>query len=195
MYFFGWLPAEQPLGTLAGRGRMTSKHKGGFVKIEVEEPSYIMGIISLTPRICYSQGNKWDVNLKTMDDLHKPALDGIGFQDLITDQMMWGDTRIDDRGNVTSKSAGKQPAWINYQTNVNKARGNFAKFSDQMWMTLNRNYQEDINGIVDLTTYIDPSKYNNIFADTRLDAMNFWIQVKIDAKVVQKMSARQIPNL
>ena len=29
--------AEQPLGTLAGRGRMTSKHKGGYVKIEVEE--------------------------------------------------------------------------------------------------------------------------------------------------------------
>ena len=43
--------AEQPLGTLAGRGRMTSKNKGGFVKIEVEEPSYIMGIISLTPQI------------------------------------------------------------------------------------------------------------------------------------------------
>ena len=187
--------SEQPLGTLAGRGRMTSKHKGGFVKIEVEEPSYIMGIISLTPRVCYSQGNKWDVNLKTMDDLHKPALDGIGFQDLITDQMMWGDTKINKSGITIFKSAGKQPAWINYQTNVNKARGNFAKFSDQMWMTLNRNYEEDNKGIADLTTYIDPAKFNNIFADTRLDAMNFWIQVKIDAKVVQKMSARQIPNL
>ena len=69
------------------------------------------------------------------------------------------------------------------------------KLNEQMWMTLNRNYEEDINGIVDLTTYIDPSKYNNIFADTRLDAMNFWIQIKVDAKVVQKMSARQIPNL
>lgn len=187
--------SEQPLGTLAGRGRMTSKHKGGFVKIEVEEPSYIMGIISLTPRVCYSQGNKWDVNLKTMDDLHKPALDGIGFQDLITDQMMWGDTRLDNNGNPTFKSAGKQPAWINYQTNVDKTRGNFAKFAEQMWMTLNRNYEEDDNGIADLTTYIDPSKFNNIFADTRLDAMNFWIQVKVNAKVVQKMSARQIPNL
>ena len=108
---------------------------------------------------------------------------------------MWGDTRIDGHGKIIFKSAGKQPAWINYQTNVDKTRGNFAKFSDQMWMTLNRNYEEDNNGIVDITTYIDPSKYNNIFADTRLDAMNFWIQVKIDAKVVQKMSARQIPNL
>ena len=121
-----------------------------------------------------------------MDDLHKPALDGIGFQDLVTDQMMWGDTRIDNNGKPTFKSAGKQPAWINYQTNVDKTRGNFAKFSEQMWMTLNRNYEEDKNGITDLTTYIDPSKFNNIFADTRLDAMNFWVQIKVDAKVVQK---------
>ena len=43
--------------------------------------------------------------------------------------MMWGDTRVDNAGNTTFKSAGKQPAWINYQTNVNKARGNFANLS------------------------------------------------------------------
>ena len=40
-----------------------------------------MGIISLTPRIDYSQGNKWDVTLDTMDDLHKPSLDEIGFRE------------------------------------------------------------------------------------------------------------------
>ena len=70
---------KQPLGTLAGRGKLSSKHKGGKVIIKVDEPSYIMGIISLTPRIDYSQGNDWDVNLKSMNDFHKPALDEIGF--------------------------------------------------------------------------------------------------------------------
>ena len=34
------------------------------------------------------------MNLKTIDDLHKPALDGIGFQELITEQMAWWDTNI-----------------------------------------------------------------------------------------------------
>ena len=72
----------QPLGTLAGKGIMSSKHKGGKVIIKVDEPSYLIGIISLTPRVDYSQGNQWDVNLETLDDLHKPALDQIGFQNL-----------------------------------------------------------------------------------------------------------------
>ena len=84
--------SEQPLGTLAGRGRLTNKHKGGRIRIKCQEPCYIMGIVSLTPRIGYSQGNKWDTNLKTLNDLHKPALDAIGFQDLITDQMVYSDT-------------------------------------------------------------------------------------------------------
>ena len=113
----------QPLGTLAGRGRLTSKNKGGRIKIKVDEPSYIIGIASLTPRVDYSQGNKWDTNLKTMNDLHKPALDEIGYQDLITDQMAWFDTYITPAGEVKYSSAGKQPAWINYMTNVNQTRG------------------------------------------------------------------------
>ena len=127
---------EQPLGTLAGRGRFNGHHKGGQITIKVDEPSYIMGIISITPRIDYSQGNKWDVNLKTMNDLHKPALDQIGFQDLVTDQMGYWDTTVSDVGGLVKRSAGKQPAWINYMTNYNTVHGNFAMENEQMWMTL-----------------------------------------------------------
>jgi len=82
----------QPLGTLAGKGIMASKRKGGKIIINVDEPSYIIGIVSLMPRVDYSQGNKWDVNLVSLDDLNKPALDQIGFQELITEQMAWWDT-------------------------------------------------------------------------------------------------------
>ena len=49
--------------------------------------------------------------------------------------------------------------------------------------------------IADLTTYIDPVKFNYIFADTNLDAMNFWVQTKFDIKVRRLISAKQIPNL
>lgn len=186
---------DDPLGTLAGRGAMTSKKKGGTIRIKVDEPSYIMGIISLTPRVDYSQGNKWDVNLKTMDDFHKPALDEIGFQDLITEQMAWFDTNINDANALTFKSAGKQPAWINYMTNVNQVRGNFAVELEQMWMTLNRRYENDGGNIKDLTTYIDPSKYNHIFASPALDAQCFWVQISNDITARRKMSAKIIPNL
>lgn len=193
----------QPLGTLAGRGVLTGKKKGGKIHVRVDEPSYIIGIISLTPRCDYSQGNKWDVNLKTLNDLHKPALDEIGFQELITDQMAWFDTVIDGNQDVIFHSAGKQPAWINYMTNVNQTRGNFAEkggingnAGGQMYMTLNRRYERDTNSrIKDLTTYIDPSKFNNIFADERLDAQNFWAQIAVNNIARRKMSAKLMPNL
>ncbi len=193
----------QPLGTLAGRGRLTGKNKGGKVKISVDEPSYLIGLVSITPRLDYSQGNKWDMNLKTMNDLHKPALDEIGFQDLITDQMAWFDTAIDydQSGEPYNmyQSAGKQPAWINYMTNVNQCRGDFAVDSTtgvgSMFMTLNRNYEFTGTGIGDLTTYVDPSKFNNIFADENLSAQNFWVQISNKIFARRKMSAKVIPNL
>lgn len=193
---------DNPLGTLAGRGKMTSKHKGGKVVIHVEEPSYIMGIISLTPLLDYSQGNKWDVNLKTIDDLHKPDLDQIGFQDLITEKMAWWSTYWDG-SKIVQQSAGKQPAWIDYMTNVNQVRGNFAIDGNEMFMTLNRRYEAaSINPlspvpqkIKDLTTYIDPEKYNQIFAMTSLDAQNFWVQIGLDIEARRKMSAKVMPNL
>jgi hypothetical protein len=187
----------QPLGTLAGKGVLSKKHKGGSTVIRVDEPSYIMGIVSLTPRIDYSQGNKWDVNLKTMDDFHKPALDEIGFQELIVEQAAWWSTQYDDNNDTwTQLSAGKQPAWLNYMTNVNVTRGNFAITDNEMFMTLNRRYESDNDGaITDLTTYIDPSKYNFIFAETSLDAQNFWTQIAVDITARRKMSAKIMPNL
>ena len=190
--------ANQPLGTLAGRGRMMGKNKGGKISIKVDEPSYIMGIASITPRIDYSQGNQWDVNLDTLNDLHKPALDGIGYQDLITEQMCWSDTTwYNGTATAVQRSAGKQPAWINYMTNVNKVYGGFAEENNSMFMTLNRRYEKNTTTgrIEDLTTYIDPTKYNNIFAQTSLDSQNFWMQISCDITARRKMSAKIIPNL
>lgn len=179
---------------------MGKKHKGGYVNIKCSEHCYIMGIISLTPKIDYSQGNDWDVHLLTMDDPHKPALDQIGFQDLITEQMAWWDTMYDTTSSTwIQKSAGKQPAWLNYMTNYNKTFGNFAIATNEMFMTLNRRYEHIIAGdafnIKDLTTYIDPVKFNHIFAQTSLDAMNFWATVAVDIEARRKMSAKLMPNL
>lgn len=186
----------QPLGTLAGKGVMGKKHKGGRIHIKCSEPSVLMGIISLTPRVDYSQGNMWWSHLTTMDDFHKPNLDEIGFQELITEQMAWWSTQLD--APIVRRSAGKQPAWINYMTNVNKCYGNFAIETNEMFMTLNRRYEPNIGNdysILDLTTYIDPSKFNHIFAQTSIDAQNFWTQIAVDITARRKMSAKVMPNL
>jgi len=192
---------DQPLGTLAGRGVMGNKHKGGKVVIKVDRPSYIMAIASIVPNIDYYQGNDWDMNLRTIDDMHKPALDQIGFQDSIDDERAWWSTNAVSGTIMTFSSAGKVPAWLDYQTWYNKVYGNFADQTQQGFMVLTRQYQPaliDEDGeikIKDLTTYIDPSLFNGIFAYTRRDAQNFWVQVVVDAKVRRKMSASVMPQL
>ena len=117
-----------------------------------------MGIMSITPRIDYSQGNKWYMTeLDNMNDLHKPALDGIGFQELITERMAWWDVRINNKGELTKFSAGKQPAWLNYMTSYNEVYGTFADPDEAGYTVLRGNYEQDPDSrrIKDLTTYID----------------------------------------
>lgn len=176
---------DQPLGTLAGRGLATN-HKGGNIIFKADEPGYIFCITSITPRVDYFQGNEWDNYLLTLDDLHKPQLDGIGFQD-----RLYRSVNANTAYEMASKSIGKQPAWIEYMTNVNKTYGNFALLENEGWMCLNR-----IFGDIDTyTTYVFPHLYNNIFADTDITAQNFWIQIAFNTKPRRVMSAKVIPNI
>lgn len=190
---------RQALGDLGGRGRQGGMNGGNNIHIKCDEPSYIIGIVSLTPRICYSQGNDWDrTELDTMDDLHKPALDGIGFQDLMVEQMAWWNVAMDGSTILGRQSAGKQIAWINYQTKVDKCFGDFAKADGYGFMVLGRHYEHDTSsatGVKDITTYIDPVKYNYAFAYSELDAQNFWVQIHCRMTARRKMAGKQIPNI
>lgn len=187
---------NQPLGTLAGRGAERRARGGNSIKIKIREPSMIMVIGSFTPRVDYSQGNKWWTRLQTMNDFHKPNLDGIAFQELITDEMAAFDTEVNNDGTIIWKSAGKQVAWQEYMTNIDQSFGSFAAYRELSHMAMNRSYEHDSTGaIADLTTYIDPTKYNVAFADAKLSAKNIWVQCAIDCIVRRKMSAKQIPNL
>ena len=189
---------QEPLGTLAGKG-VDKMHKSGrSIHIKCEEPSMIMAIGSITPRVDYSQGNKWWNRLETMDDLHKPGLDAIGFQELLTEEFAAFDTEVYNTNAVRYKSIGKQPSWIEYMTDVNETYGSFAAFQELSFMCLNRIYHQDQaqeGALKDGTTYIDPIMFNVAFADASLSGKNFWVQVGFDAYARRVMSAKQIPNL
>lgn len=187
---------EEPLGTLAGRGVATMYKSGRGLKIKCTEPSMIMALGSITPRVDYSQGNKWWARLETMDDFHKPTLDAIGFQELITDEMAAWNTELDDDYSYIYSSLGKQPSWIEYTTDVNETYGEFAAGMPLAFMCLNRVYEENSDHTIgNSSTYIDPTIYNNIFAESRLSSQNFWVQVAFDVTARRVMSAKQIPNL
>lgn len=187
---------EEPLGTLAGRGVATMYKSGRGLKIKCTEPSMIMALGSITPRVDYSQGNKWWTRLQNMDDFHKPTLDAIGFQELITEEAAAWTTETTDNDRHTYQSLGKQPSWIEYTTDVNETYGEFAAGMPLAFMCLNRVYEEGTNGTIsNASTYIDPTIYNNIFAESRLSSQNFWVQVAFDVTARRVMSAKQIPNL
>nr|DAH67365.1 MAG TPA: Major capsid protein [Microviridae sp.] len=189
---------SQPLGDIAAIGRGGKPTNSGHVHYQCEEPGYIMGLIAITPLIDYSQGNDFDLNLQTIDDLHKPALDGIGYQDLIQEQMV-GETSTYNNGpavnNLKHLAANKTLAWIDYMTNYNRTFGDFATGEALDFMVLNRRYDVKNNQIKDLTTYIDPQKYIEIFADTAIDSQNFWVQTVVHATRRGNYSAKQIPFL
>lgn len=187
---------EEPLGTLAGRGVATMYKSGRGLKIKCTEPSMIMALGSITPRVDYSQGNKWWTRLQNMDDFHKPTLDAIGFQELIAEEAAAWSTETTDNDRSTYQSLGKQPSWIEYTTDVNETYGEFAAGMPLAFMCLNRVYEENTNKTIsNASTYIDPTIYNNIFAESRLSSQNFWVQVAFDVTARRVMSAKQIPNL
>ena len=87
-------------------------------------------------------------------------------------------------------------------SNVNQVYGNFALEDNEMYMVMTRRYQIDKNvdgftsyNISDITTYIDPSKFNYMFAQTSLDSMNFWTQIAVDINKRSVMSSKIMPNL
>lgn len=187
---------EEPLGTLAGRGVATMYKSGRGLKIKCTEPSMIMALGSITPRVDYSQGNKWWTRLESMDDFHKPTLDAIGFQELIAEEAAAWSTEFTDDYKPVYQSLGKQPSWIEYTTDVNETYGEFAAGMPLAYMCLNRVYEEDLDHtICNASTYIDPTIYNTIFAESRLSSQNFWVQVAFDVTARRVMSAKQIPNL
>lgn len=184
----------QVLGELAGRGYARQPNTSGRLHFQVEEPGYVMGIMAITPIVDYSQGNDFDLNLLTMNDLHKPALDGIGYQDLMNEQRAWW-TASQEGKTITDTTPGKSVAWIDYMTNFNRTFGNFASGESEDFMVLNRNYErDDNNGISNGSTYINPQEHIDIFADTALDSQNFWVQTACEITRRGNYSAKQIPN-
>lgn len=187
---------EEPLGTLAGRGVATMYKSGRGLKVKCTEPCMVMALGSITPRVDYSQGNKWWTRLQNMDDFHKPTLDAIGFQELIAEEAAAWSTETTENYTHKYQSLGKQPSWIEYTTDVNETYGEFAAGMPLAFMCLNRIYEQGINRtITNASTYIDPTIYNNIFAESRLSSQNFWVQVAFDVTARRVMSAKQIPNL
>lgn len=145
----------------------------------------------------YSDSQYTGSEKDTLDDLHKPELDQIGFQSTPTWQAAAFDRIVNPDGSLgPENSFGKQPAWTEYMTAVNEVFGDFAEEASQMSMVLNRRYECDSSGaLADATTYIDPTKFNYVFAGTDLSYQNFWVQMNVEIKARRIMSGAVMPRM
>lgn len=224
---------NQPLGTLAGKGSGLLSN-GKTFDIYAEEHAICMVMMSIIPQVDYYQGMPKCMLKETFDDIFKPALDNIGYQDLfefevsaLNDRNSWLMETSDSIGsseaiptyrkNYTGDqykadrvtSLGKQPAWLEYKTGLNHVHGDFVDslrywtnaremFSPQEWhrgteSAQNPTKQKD--SVKHYSSYIDPSQWNNAFADSSLDSENFLVQIRFGAFRRSPMSKNLLRKL
>ena len=82
-------------------------------------------------------------------------------------------------------------------TDTNETFGDFAVGGALDWLAFNRsyNFSNEEMGVTDVTSYIDPVKFNVAFANAKLSAKNLWSQIAFNVTARRVMSAKQIPNL
>lgn len=193
----GSTDADNNLGSLGSRGvgSITNRRH----KYYVRENGFLMGIFSIIPRVSYYQGTRHWLRWSKISDRHVPAMDGIGFQDLLVDDFYsYGSERNAlNPFKPTSGSVGKQPAWVEYMTRVNELHGGFAKRDIYMPLVYARRFGTSETPALGLTysTYINPVGYNYPFADNSLSAENYWCQFRFRVRARRAISKRVMPHL
>lgn len=187
---------ESPLGSLGSRGLNFMGNRTS--RYYATEHGYLMTIMSIIPRVDYYQGVKYYMRHRTLADVHVPAMDGIGFQDLLGDDFYAATTNVEQTALYPESyiAFAKQPAWVEYMSAVNELHGDFAEQNKLMYLVLARRfYQSGAVTNFNFTSYINPKDFNYMFADSSLTAQNFWVQLKVGFNTKLPMSKRVMPNL
>lgn len=224
---------SQPLGSLAGKGSGVLSNNKTF-DVYAEEHAVCMVMMSIVPQVDYYQGIPKCMLKETFDDIFKPALDNIGYQDLfefevsaLNDHNSWLMETSDTPGtsapvpafkpNYTgdqykadrATAIGKQPAWLEYKTALNRVHGDFVDslrywtnarqmFTPAQYFRISEQAQnptKKVDSAKHYSTYIDPSQWNNAFADTSLDSENFLVQIRFGAYRKSPMSKNLLRKL
>lgn len=175
--------------------------------IVADRPGYIMAIATLVPKVDYYQFTERYACHTKLSDMFRPEYNGIGYQDVLVSDLNtefpdgWdSSTPAAVENNPFAQAVGKQPAWIEYMTAVNKIRGTFCS-SEKSWV-LARDMRADANPDPSLsptqntafTAYIDPSDWNQPFADQSPTAQNFYAQFYLRHRVRSTVLKRLRPK-
>ena len=176
-------------------------------RIDADRPGYVMAIATLVPRVDYNQFTDRYVRHQKLSDDFMPEYNGIGYQDVLVGDLL---TQYAPNWNLSSgttpskdpfaNSVGKQPAWIEHMTDVNRVRGTFCSTENSWVLARDMSVEgEMVSGAyptdyLDSSAYIDPGVWNQPFADESPTAQNFYAQFYIRDRVRSTILKRLRPK-
>lgn len=197
--------ATQFLGDKAssGKGYLRSRRH----RIIADRPGYLMAIASITPRVDYSQFLDRYVLHTDLSDEFRPEYNGIGLQQVLVSDLNTDYSSITKNigesvlfPDLSKLSVGRQPAWIEYMTDVNRVRGTFCT-TEKSWV-LRRDMRSDSSpsatNVPSINTnksaYVFPDEWNQPFALNSLADQNFLVQFYIKDIVRSSVLKRLQPK-
>ena len=175
--------------------------------IVADRPGYVMAIATLVPRVDYYQFTERYALHGKLSDSFMPEYNGIGYQDVLVGDLNsefpqgWDATKpYSAMNDPFANSVGKQPAWLEYMTAVNKVRGSFCS-TERSWALVRDMRASGTDHATmcptigtDSSAYIDPGDWNQPFADQSPTAQNFYAQFYIRDRVRSTVLKRLRPK-
>lgn len=204
----GDVDATQYLGDKASAGKGYGRSRR--FHCVADRPGYLMVLAQIVPKVDYFQGLERYAMFTKLSDEFRPEFNNIGLQDVLISDLNadfsgcnspLGTGPGDLYKDPATLSVGKQPAWIEYMTAINKIRGTFCS-TERSWV-LARDMRSNPSASAvgaqpsqntSISAYIDPSEWNQPFAVQGAGAQNFLVQFYIREIVRSTVLKRLMPR-
>lgn len=202
----------QQVGFAVGTLRNSRK-----INIRTTEYATLCVCFSLVPYVNYSQGFELETMKTKFADVYDPLFKQIGFQDVSRYELS-SLPQINNLRSITlndipelqscvpNTSVGKRIAWSEYMDVLGRTHGQFAAGGSLDYWAFNRVYTQEVNndelpyyariyGGFNTSTYVRPSDWNYLFADTSNRAENFRVEIGWNIKARRPISKRLMPHI
>ena len=183
--------------------------EGKSMKVYSDDYSVFFCIASLVPDVTYTEGLDKGLDEVHFDDEYYPQLDGLGFMDVpyykysALPKYDSNDEVSVQATNVAYKSVvGKNIAFIDLISNVNRAHGHFANDEYyEPWLLVRKFSEENNTGSSSIqtgngiTTYAHPLNFQYPFVAQGAEDYNFILQVDISNAAIRSKGKRVMPTL
>lgn len=199
---------------LGQKGANVDKYnKSRQIVVKAHEDGYVMVIASITPLIGYHQNITPNLLRLSMEDDFNPNLQRLSYQDVpmafysaLPNNVEYGVFSSDP--DPLSKSVGKQVAWLDEMTDVNRIYGDFASdFGFERSWVLGRDYTKTwletppdpdyskYSARTVISPYVNPLEHNDIFTSQNIGRAPWALHLSFDIKAKRPIGKRYRPTL